>query len=153
MTKQIIVEELIEAIRFRMPTWGFLPFTILHLEAKNIKSSNIAVESIAGDMVLFLLRTDYSTKHALDYIQNTEEMENLSESGKREMIEHFLYKLRDEEGLLLWKQQRIAIALGIMQVEARKLNLNLTEHNIDLSAVKELNQIYGLSPRYLFEIN
>ncbi|RZK75456.1 MAG: hypothetical protein EOO85_13845 [Pedobacter sp.] len=153
MTRQMIIEELLEAIRFRMPTWGFLPFTILHLQPKSIEISNIRGEGIEGDMVIFLLRTDYTTADALDYIRNTSEMEELSDPGKRELTEHFFCKFRDEKELSIWKQQRIAMALGIMQAEAKKLNLNLTEHKVDLSAVVALNQIYGLSPQCLFEIS
>ncbi|MCD0488785.1 hypothetical protein LPB86_11120 [Pedobacter sp. MC2016-14] len=147
MTKKVIIVELLEAIMYGMPSWGLLPFSVLHMEPTNVRIPKISGDIMAGNMLLFLLRGDYTTGDALDYIRNSEEMQCLSESGKRDMMFYFFRKFGDDREFLLWKQQRIAMAIGIMFAEARKLNLSIIEHRMDLSAIKELNQMHGFSAR------
>lgn len=53
-----------------MPSWGYLPFTIMHLNERKI--DGFRSQQYAQEMILLLIWTDYTIADVIDYIENSD---------------------------------------------------------------------------------
>jgi hypothetical protein len=133
MSKEKIMEQLINKVLHLMPSWGYLPFTIIHLN--EIKMESFRNQKYSKDMILMLIWTDYTIEDAIDYIENSNEAVYIPDLENYK--NHFRQLLKNDFEFSNWKENKLLIALGLIKSIGKDLDLQFSNLQIDLARLDQ----------------